>query len=182
MPAEITMPQLSDTMSEGTLVKWLKKEGDAVKEGEAVAEVETDKAVMPMESFENGTLAAVLVKEGEKVKVGTAIAIIARAGEDAAAIKKGGGASAKPVEAKPAAKAESANNPAPASTATATAVAEAPAPAVASSNGHENGNGRIRISPLAKRVAADKGIDLTQVTGTGPNGRIHVADIENFKP
>ena len=66
MPSEITMPQLSDTMTEGTLVKWLKKEGDKVKEGDAVAEVETDKAVMPMESFENGVLAATLVKEGEK--------------------------------------------------------------------------------------------------------------------
>lgn len=179
MPAEITMPQLSDTMSEGTLVKWLKKEGDKVKEGDAVAEVETDKAVMPMEVFEGGTLAAVLVQEGEKVKVGAVIGLIARSGEDAAAIKKqGAGAPAKAAEAKPAAKAEAGKEVPAAPAATATAIAEAPAPAKAAS---ENGE-RIRISPLAKRVAAEKGFDPAQIKGTGPNGRIHVADVENFKP
>src|SRR6516162_6201039 len=85
---EITMPQLSDTMTEGTVVKWHKKEGDKVKEGEKVADVETDKAVMEMESSEAGTLAAILVKEGEKVPVGSALAVIAKAGESAADVKK----------------------------------------------------------------------------------------------
>jgi dihydrolipoamide dehydrogenase len=88
MPAEITMPQLSDTMTEGTLVKWHRKEGDEVKEGEEIAEIETDKATMPMESFDAGTLAHIAAKEGEKVKVGELIAVIATAGEDAAEVKK----------------------------------------------------------------------------------------------
>src|SRR5262245_14404929 len=86
MPAEITMPQLSDTMTEGTVVKWNKKEGDAVKAGEEVADVETDKAVMPMEAFEGGTLAAIVAKEGTKVPVGGVLAVIAVKGEDPAEI------------------------------------------------------------------------------------------------
>src|SRR5688572_22712451 len=81
MPAEITMPQLSDTMSEGTLVKWHKKEGDKIKAGEEIADVETDKAVMPMEAFDSGTLAAVLVKEGQKAPVGAVLAAIATGSE-----------------------------------------------------------------------------------------------------
>src|SRR3954465_4054683 len=83
MPSEITMPQLSDTMTEGTVVKWLKKEGDRVKEGEIIAEVETDKATMEWESTDNGVLAKIVAKEGDKVKVGGAIAILAKDGEDA---------------------------------------------------------------------------------------------------
>src|SRR5688572_4798746 len=88
MPAEITMPQLSDTMSEGTLVKWLKKEGDKVKAGDEIAEVETDKATMPMEAFESGTLALMAVAEGDKVKVGDRLAVIALVGENAEDVKK----------------------------------------------------------------------------------------------
>jgi dihydrolipoamide dehydrogenase len=107
MPSEITMPQLSDTMTEGTIVKWLKKEGDKVKAGEIVAEVETDKATMEMESFDAGTLAAILVKEGEKAPVGAAIALIAKSGEKLEDVKKGAGtskstASKAPVAASPA--------------------------------------------------------------------------------
>ena len=100
MPAEITMPQLSDTMTEGTIVKWVKKEGDALKAGDIVAEVETDKATMEMETFEAGTLAAVLIKEGEKAPVGAAIALIAKAGEKAADVKAGAGKS-KPLASSP---------------------------------------------------------------------------------
>src|SRR5450432_559223 len=101
MPVEITMPQLSDTMSEGTVVKWLKKEGDKIKAGEIIAEIETDKATMEMESFEAGTLALIDVKEGSKVKVGGRIALLAGAGETVDQVKKlssGGvaGASQKP--------------------------------------------------------------------------------------
>src|SRR5438045_3943687 len=96
MPAEITMPQLSDTMTEGTVVKWLKKEGDRVKGGEIVAEVETDKATMEMESSETGTLAHVAAKEGAKVKVGGVIAVLATGKDNPADVKKqyasGGGA------------------------------------------------------------------------------------------
>src|SRR5580698_2911169 len=99
MPAEVTMPQLSDTMTEGTVVKWLKKEGDRVKANEKIAEVETDKAIMEMEAFDSGTLALILVKEGEKVPVGGVLAVIATGKENIEEIKKkfaGGPASAAP--------------------------------------------------------------------------------------
>src|SRR3954470_20358142 len=88
MPSEITMPQLSDTMTEGTVVKWFKKEGDKVKEGEHIADVETDKATMEWESTDSGTLAVIVAKEGDKVKVGGAIAVLATGGEDAAQVKR----------------------------------------------------------------------------------------------
>ena len=101
MPAEITMPQLSDTMSEGTVVKWLKAEGEKVREGEKIAEVETDKAVMEMEAFEGGTVALLLVKEGEKVAVGAAIAVLASSKENVAEVKAqyGGKAASAPAAA-----------------------------------------------------------------------------------
>lgn len=103
MPIEITMPQLSDTMTEGTVVQWKKAEGDAVKSGEEIADVETDKATMPMEAFEDGTLAAILIGEGEKVAVGEALAVLAAKGEDAQEIKKqyAAGKKSKPAAAKP---------------------------------------------------------------------------------
>src|SRR5882724_4285995 len=100
MPADITMPQLSDTMTEGTLVKWYKKEGDKIKAGEKIADVETDKATMEMEAFDSGTLAAILVNEGEKVPVGAKLGLIATAGEKPEDVKKStGSSSAKPVSA-----------------------------------------------------------------------------------
>src|SRR4051812_6100908 len=100
MPVEITMPQLSDTMSEGTVVKWHKKEGDKVKAGDEIADVETDKATMPMEAFEGGTLAAIVVPEGGKVNVGDTIAVLATSKENAADIKKqfAGGQKAEPAK------------------------------------------------------------------------------------
>src|SRR5437868_10425174 len=88
MASEITMPQQSDTMTEGTVVKWLKKEGDKIKQGDVVAEIETDKATMEMEAFDSGTLAAIFVKEGEKVPVGAAIAVLATGKENPAEVKK----------------------------------------------------------------------------------------------
>src|SRR5687768_15888212 len=108
MPAEITMPQLSDTMTEGTLVKWVKKEGEKVKAGEVVAEIETDKATMEMETSEAGTLAVLVAKPGDKVKVGGVIAALATGKDDAAEVKKkyaagGGAAAAAPAASKPAA-------------------------------------------------------------------------------
>jgi len=185
MPAEITMPQLSDTMSEGTLVRWLKKEGDKIQEGDKIAEIETDKAVMEMETFDAGTLAAQMAKEGEKVKVGAVIAVVALAGEDAEAIRKGGAGAAK-VAAAPVAAAVPAAVAAPAApVATMVARAEAvPSATTAVAGGmtgaSSNGAGRVRISPLASRIAAEKGIDPRQLTGTGPNGRIHKRDVESF--
>src|SRR5947209_20614417 len=99
MPSQITMPQLSDTMTEGTVVKWHKKEGDKVRAGEEIADVETDKAVMPMEAFESGTLALIKVKEGEKIPVGGVLAVIATGSEKIEDVKKtyagGGGGSSK---------------------------------------------------------------------------------------
>src|SRR5689334_123237 len=133
MPVEITMPQLSDTMSEGTVVKWLKREGDKVNAGETIAEVETDKATMEMEAFESGTLALIDAKEGTKVKVGGRIAVLAASGEKLEDVKRNAGKSsgngAKPAAAPAggAAKAgqpkaaESSASPAPAATSTATA-------------------------------------------------------------
>src|SRR5215216_4348841 len=103
MPVEITMPQQSNTMTEGTVVKWLKKEGDKVKANETIAEIETDKAVMELEAFDAGTLAAVVVKEGQKVPVGTVLALIATAGEKVEDVKKqaaSAGAQAPPSSAK----------------------------------------------------------------------------------
>jgi pyruvate dehydrogenase E2 component (dihydrolipoamide acetyltransferase) len=180
MPAEITMPQLSDTMSEGTLVKWHKKEGDKIKAGDEIADVETDKATMPMEAFESGTLAVVAVPEGQKVKVGDRLAVIATSGENVDQVRQqfagaSGGVSAagsaapkaKAVE-KESAAPQTPSQPAVRTTATATLPVAPPA-----DQGH-----RLRISPLARKVAADKGIDPSQIHGTGPNGRIILRDVQ----
>lgn len=190
MPVEITMPQLSDTMTEGTLVKWLKKEGDKVKAGEIIAEVETDKATMEMESFEAGTIAVIVAKEGDKVGVGNAIAVLATGKESIEDVKKSVGTGAKKA-ASPAKSTDeetakgdhkaSATEAALAgssksgggATATANVAADAPA-----AHGSGNGSGgRIFASPLARRIAADKGVDLATVTGSGPGGRIVQADV-----
>jgi pyruvate dehydrogenase E2 component (dihydrolipoamide acetyltransferase) len=197
MPAEITMPQLSDTMTEGTLVKWLKKEGDAVKSGEIVAEVETDKATMEMESFDSGTIAVILVKEGDKAAVGEAIALIAKSGEKADEIKKSVGGASKSAKAS-----EGTSKPAEAATATLELAeddeAEGPgqdahkdaahaSQAVADSihaptNGEGNGHGdRVKASPLARRVAKDLGVDIASVKGSGPGGRIVQSDVLGAK-
>ncbi|MFC3529079.1 pyruvate dehydrogenase complex dihydrolipoamide acetyltransferase [Paracoccus mangrovi] len=167
MPTEILMPALSPTMEEGTLAKWLKKEGDAVKSGDIIAEIETDKATMEFEAVDEGTLGKILIAEGTAgVKVNTPIAVLLEEGESAADI---GAAAAK---AAPAAKAEAA--PAPA----AAPAAAAPAPAAPKSAD----GGRVFASPLARRIAADKGINLAGVTGSGPHGRIVKADVESAKP
>jgi pyruvate dehydrogenase E2 component (dihydrolipoamide acetyltransferase) len=192
MPAEITMPQLSDTMTEGTVVKWYKKEGDKVKEGEKVADVETDKAVMEMESSEAGTLAAILVAEGQKVAVGAQLALIAKGNENPADLKKSGAGAAKSVKAagSPSASQGTIATLEAASSSEihepdrvghgATRTAPEPVPPVPSRG---NGYGeRIRVSPLAKRIAADKGIDLSQIKGSGPGGRIVQRDVMGAAP
>ena len=164
MATEILMPALSPTMEEGTLAKWLVKEGDTVQAGDLLAEIETDKATMEFEAVDEGVIGKILVAEGtEGVKVNTAIAIIGEAGEDM---------SAAPAAAVPASAASApAAQPAPATPATPT-----PAPAAPKAEG-----ARVFASPLARRIAAEKGIDLTQVKGTGPHGRIVKADIESGK-
>src|SRR5687768_4238453 len=131
MPVEITMPQQSDTMTEGTVVKWLKKEGDQVKVGEMIAEIETDKAVMEMESFESGTLASIVAKEGQKVPVGKPIAVLAKKGEDVAEVKKkyaSGAPSGTAAPTKPAAPATDASQ----SSASSRSPTAAPAPTATS--------------------------------------------------
>jgi len=169
MSIEIKMPALSPTMEEGTLAKWLVKEGDTVKSGDLLAEIETDKATMEFEAVDEGVIGKILVAEGtDNVKVGTVIAVIAGEGEDASATPAPAAPAPSPT---PAPKAETAPAPTPAP-----APAPTPAPAPAASGE------RVKASPLAKRLAAEKGLDLSSVTGSGPNGRIVKADLEGAKP
>ena len=160
MPTEILMPALSPTMEEGTLAKWLVKEGDTVQSGDLLAEIETDKATMEFEAVDEGVIGKILIAAGtENVKVNTAIAVLLADGESASDI---GSAPAAPT---PAA--------APAAAAT-PAASETPVATPAVSHG-----ARVFASPLARRIAADKGIDLGSLTGSGPHGRIVKADVEN---
>jgi len=169
MSIELKMPALSPTMEEGTLARWLVKEGDMVKSGDILAEIETDKATMEFEAVDEGTISQILVAEGtDGVKVGTIIAMIA--GEDEAATPA---PAPKPV-AKPAAAA-----PAKAATAPVAAPAATPAPQPAPKPATSD---RVIASPLAKRIAEQKGIDLTGMQGSGPNGRIVKADLEGSAP
>ncbi len=175
------MPQLSDTMTEGTLVKWLKKEGDAVKAGEIVAEVETDKATMEMESFESGTIASIVVKEGGKAAVGAAIAIVAKAGENVAELKKAVPAAAANAKLSTTSTETAEDGEAEGPTQDAHKDAAHASPAVSASleaPSHDGDNGaRVKASPLARRIAKDIGVDLSGVKGSGPNGRIVQADV-----
>ncbi|MBD3583644.1 pyruvate dehydrogenase complex dihydrolipoamide acetyltransferase [Flavobacterium selenitireducens] len=172
----VTMPRLSDTMTDGTVATWLKKVGDKVAEGDILAEIETDKATMEFESFQAGTLLAIGVKEGETAPVDSLLAIIGPEGTDvsgvAANFGKGGAATAASPETKDEQKEEKSE---PKSEAKSEDKAEAPVEVV--SDGR-----RIFISPLAKKIAEEKGINISQVKGSGENGRIVKSDIENFKP
>src|SRR5687768_13132485 len=226
MPVEITMPQLSDTMTEGTVVRWVKKEGDKVKANEIIAEVETDKATMEMESFEGGTLAHIAAPEGTKVAVGQTIAFLAGKNEKAEDVKKqfagaakgaatSAGAAAPPLASsrKEQASGAGASESSRSTTATLTAPPERAkvggsvdqgtasfrgasmgemhepdevlahgatrqdintAPAKGEKN---NGDGRIKVSPLARRIAAEHNIDVAQLQGSGPGGRIVKQDV-----
>jgi len=179
MAEVIRMPKMSDTMTEGVIAEWHKKEGDKVKPGDILADVETDKATMELENFESGTLLYIGVKKGEAVPVNAIIAIIGKEGEDikaliasesAPAAAKEEAAPAK--EAAPAAKAETAA-PAP----VAAPAAAAPAPVAASSD-----DDRLKASPLARKIAEDKGIDLRALSGSGDGGRIVKRDLDNYNP
>ena len=164
MPLYIEMPKLADTMMEGTLVKWRKNVGDKVATGDVVAEVETDKATMEMESFEDGTLHELLVQVGQKVPIGSRIAVL---------LGKGEAAPAPGTVHAPAAKA--------AAVPAATAAAQQAAPAAARGAAVSPG-GRIKSSPLARKLAAEKGVDLATLPGTGPGGRIVAKDIQQATP
>ena len=162
----VKMPRLSDTMEEGTVATWLKKVGDTVEEGDILAEIETDKATMEFESFYSGTLLHIGIGEGESAPVDEVLAIIGPVGTDVSAVLAGG-ASASPAPAK----SESAKQPAAETIAEAAATAPVPA-----SDGQ-----RLFASPLAKKMAQDRGIDLKTVNGSGEHGRIIKRDIENYK-
>jgi pyruvate dehydrogenase E2 component (dihydrolipoamide acetyltransferase) len=172
MPINILMPALSPTMTEGNLARWLKKEGDAVKPGDVIAEIETDKATMEVEAADEGKLGKILVAEGSQgVKVNDVIAVLLEEGESAGDIKASAAAAPAPkTEAAPA-KAEAPTAAAPAPT-PATAPA-APAPKVAPASGE-----RQFVSPLAKRLAQQHGLDLSRIVGSGPHGRVVKADVE----
>ncbi|HVH39045.1 MAG TPA: dihydrolipoamide acetyltransferase family protein [Gemmatimonadaceae bacterium] len=173
MSTKVFMEALSPTMEEGRLVKWVKKEGDAVKNGELLAEVETDKAVMELTARGDGVLRKQLVAEGSTAAVGSLVAVIAGADEDISALIGGAAAPAAAPAAKaaPAAAAPAAAPAAPAPAAAPVAAPAAPAPAAAPGE-------RPKSSPLARRMAGDKGVDLNSVQGTGPAGRIIKRDIE----
>jgi pyruvate dehydrogenase E2 component (dihydrolipoamide acetyltransferase) len=176
MSKTIQMPALSPTMEEGTLAKWLVKEGDTVSSGDLLAEIETDKATMEFEAVDEGIVAKILVAEGaEGVKVGTVIAIIAEEGEDvAAAAADGASADAAPApKADPVPARAEAAAPAPKADAVPAQPAAAAAPA---------SEGRVKASPLARRLAEAKGVDLGTVAGSGPNGRIVKADLDGAAP
>lgn len=160
MAKEITMPALSPSMTEGVLAKWHKKVGDTIKPGEVIAEVETDKATMDLEAFDKGTLLAIAAPEGAKVAVNGRIAVIGEPGEKVEAVSA-------PAPSQPA--------PAPATTTASSSVpvsAPAPVPAPISTSG------RVKASPLAKKIAAEKGVDLSRLAGSGPGGRIVRKDVE----
>ncbi len=168
MATNILMPALSPTMEEGKLAKWLVKEGDVVKSGTILAEIETDKATMEFEAVDEGTIGKILVAEGsEGVKVNAPIAVLLAEGEKAGAAVD---IPAAMKDIKAAVKAESAPK------------ADAPKAAPAAAPAAKNDGARVFASPLAKRLAASKGIDLSAVSGTGPRGRIVKSDVENAKP
>lgn len=172
----VTMPRLSDTMEEGTVAAWLKKVGDDVKEGDILAEIETDKATMEFESFQAGHLLYIGLKEGETAKVDSLLAILGPKGTDVSNIAKnfisGVGSANKEEASKP----ESVKLETPKQETKVTTEAASAPTAVLSSNG------RVFVSPLAKKMADEKGINLSQVKGTGENGRIVKRDIENYTP
>jgi pyruvate dehydrogenase E2 component (dihydrolipoamide acetyltransferase) len=165
MPSYINMPKLSDTMTEGTLLKWRKQKGDKVVAGDVLAEVETDKATMELESFDDGILTEIYVPEGEKIGIGQRVAMLLAPGESAPAA--GAAPSAPAPKAQPAAASEPAASAAPAQ--------QKVAPASEPASG--NGGVRVKSSPLARKVATEKGIDLSRLSGSGPGGRIVQRDV-----
>src|SRR3954467_13162891 len=195
MPVNILMPALSPTMEKGNLAKWLKKEGDPVKAGDVIAEIETDKATMEYESIDDGVLAKIVVPEGtQDVPVNQLIAVLAEEGEDAKAAAAGAGKGAAPKAAAATGAAPaltSAPRPMDAPQAKTSKPPQAPSSApppeegakapVSKDAGPDHGANRLFASPLAKRMAKDAGIDLARIQGSGPHGRIIARDVERAK-
>jgi len=159
MPTEITMPRLSDTMSEGTVAKWRKEPGQQVAKGDIIVEIETDKATMELEAFQAGVLGQILVPEGQTVEIGVPIAMLLAPGEESNVAQ-----APPPASAPPTARPEPVEGRSP-----------APPPPQATQP-----EGRLRVSPLARRIAEEQRVDLRQVKGTGPGGRITRDDVEKF--
>ena len=176
MISEVTMPSMGADMTEGTIAKWLIAEGEKVGRGDKLAEIETDKTVVEMEAYSEGLLRKIVVEEGSLVQVGTIIAYIGDADDEV------------PETAAPAAEAPKAEEAAPAPAAAAPAPTPAPVqqaaptPAPAPSGAPAVAGGRVKASPIARKIAEEKGIDIAAVTGTGPGGRITKSDVENFTP
>jgi pyruvate dehydrogenase E2 component (dihydrolipoamide acetyltransferase) len=184
MPINILMPALSPTMEKGNLAKWLKKEGDTVKSGDVIAEIETDKATMEVEAVDEGTIAKIVVPEGtQDVAVNDVIAVLAGDGEDVKAA--GAGAASAPPKAAAAPEAPAAAKPAPAAAPAPKAAtpppAAAPTPQAAAPAPQTNGQARIFSSPLARRLAKEAGIDVARINGSGPHGRVIARDVERAK-
>lgn len=179
MSINITMPALSPTMEEGTLAKWLVKEGDSVKSGDIIAEIETDKATMEVEAVDEGKVAKIVVPEGtEGVKVNAVIAVLAEDGEDASSVKAPSADAAPKKEDAPKAEEKRVEEKKPEPK-----KEEAkPEPAKAAAPAKSDDGERLKASPLAKRIAANKGIDLKALKGSGPHGRIIKRDVESAKP
>ena len=181
MPINILMPALSPTMEKGNLAKWLKKEGDKVKSGDVIAEIETDKATMEVEAVDEGTIAKILIPEGtQDVAVNDVIAVLAGDGED---VKSAGAAApSAPLKAAPAPQAAAAAKPsAPPPPAVAPAAKPVPQATAAPAPAGPNGHARVFSSPLARRLAKAAGIELGRITGTGPHGRVIARDVEEAK-
>ncbi len=170
MAEVIRMPKMSDTMTEGVIVEWLKKVGDTVKSGDILAEVETDKATMELENYVKGTLLHIGIQKGQAVPVDGIIAIVGEPGEDIAALLAGGAPAAKTEAPKEEAKADA---PAPVVSNTAAPAAQ---PVVTS-----NDDSRLKASPLARKMAEERGIDIQRIHGSGDSGRIVKRDVENYK-
>jgi pyruvate dehydrogenase E2 component (dihydrolipoamide acetyltransferase) len=185
MPINITMPRLSDTMEQGTIVSWNVKEGDAVSAGEVLGDIETDKATMELQNFDDGVVAAILLQEGDTVSVGKTIMVLAEEGEDVEQVKAdaqagktdaaGGGQAEPKAEASSAEQSQSAGR-----SESASGSSGGGASATASSIGStsDGSGGRIFVSPLARKIAQERGVELTTIQGSGPSGRIVARDVE----
>ncbi len=210
MAQKIEMPKLSDTMEEGVIAKWNVKEGDSVSSGDVIAEVETDKATMEVEVFDDGTILKILAKEGEAIPLGGVMAIVGEKGEDISGLMDGGGSdneesksetkSEEKSDSKSEGESESKSEDKNKSKNEGGKEEESDSDSVDSTPSDENGSngksktgkdkkpdsksddGRIKVSPLAKKMAEEKGIDIENVKGTGPDGRIIKKDIEGYKP
>lgn len=170
MAISITMPRLSDTMEQGTVVKWHVKQGDSVSPGDVIADIETDKATMELEAFDEGTVAALAIKEGQTINVGETIVVLAEEGEDVEEAAKSMGSSSS-TSAPAAAQNGGSDTPAPSSNSGSTAVAEPPASSSSSTD-------RVFASPLARKIAEEHNINLGHLNGSGPSGRIVKKDVE----